>query len=224
MPNRPASVACNTSSSHKNLPCLDFTQALIRNYMDQNLWKTIHENRGFVLNVPSGLRQFYSTNNSSSPPYIQINYVSAKANSYRSISTSEPNCWRYAMLYNSGTHAPQLMAASAGDGSYNISVNTQNHLRSNGYPSASTRIISGWTAPIYDGEYRVAFRYISDTTGYINQGAYHFIYELSTGQWAGKYAGQPSYNHGFINPNLNEAGQWDTMTGSQTYYMAVKLS
>ena len=101
--------------------------------MDQNLWKTIHENRGFVLNVPSGLRQFYSTNNSSSPPYIQINYVSAKANSYRSISTNEPNCWRYAMLYNNGEYAPQLTVGnSVGGGVSNIVTCTQSYLRANG--------------------------------------------------------------------------------------------
>ena len=222
---RPASVACNTSSSHKYLPCLDFTQALIRNYMDQNLWKTIHENRGFVLNVPSGLRQFYSTNNSSSPPYIQINYVSAKANSYRSISTNLPNCWRYSMLYNNGTYEPPLSGLSDEnqEAANRIIYNTQSHLRQNGYPNATARAITGWTAPIYDGEYRIAFRFSVDG-GTITAGNYHFIYELSTGQWAGKYANQQSWNHGFINPNLNEVGQWDAMATSKTYYMAVKLS
>ena len=212
-PNRPASVSC-----------LDFTQALIRNYMDQNLWKTIHENRGFVLNVPSGLRQFYSTNNSSSPPYIQINYVSAKANSYRSISTNLPNCWRYAMLYNNGTHAPSLGANGSGQDAASVLVlGTQEYLRGHGYSNATARAITGWTAPIYNGEYQVAFRFYV-TNGRIEAGDYHFIYELSTGQWAGKYANQQSWNHGFINPNLNEVGQWDAMATSKTYYMAVKPS
>ena len=193
--------------------------------MDQNLWKTIHENRGFVLNVPSGLRQFYSTNNSSNPPYIQINYVSAKANSYRSISTNEPNCWRYSMLYNNGTYEPPLSGLSDEnqEAANRIIYNTQSHLRQNGYPNATARAITGWTAPIYDGEYRVAFRFYV-TNGRIEAGDYHFIYELSTGQWAGKYANQQSWNHGFINPNLNEVGQWDAMATSKTYYMAVKLS
>ena len=68
---RPASVACTTSSSHKNLPCLDFTQALIRNYMDQNLWKTIHENRGFVLNIQR-VAAVLPSNNSSSLPYMGL--------------------------------------------------------------------------------------------------------------------------------------------------------
>ena len=194
--------------------------------MDQNLWKTIHENRGFVLNVPSGLRQFYSTNNSSSPPYIQINYVSAKANSYRSISTNEPNCWRYAMLYNNGTYEPPLSGLSDEnpEAANRIIYNTQSHLRQNGYPNATARAITGWTAPIYNGEYRVAFRFYV-TNGRIEAGDYHFIYELSTGQWAGKYAGQPSYNHGFINPNLNEVGQWSSdLVDYNTYYMAIKPS
>ena len=194
--------------------------------MDQNLWKTIHENRGFVLNVPSGLRQFYSTNNSSSPPYIQINYVSAKANSYRSISTNEPNCWRYAMLYNNGEYAPTFPNASHNNAPGTIISNTQSHFRTNGYPNATVRAITGWTAPIYDGEYRIAFRYSIDPYNIISAGSYHFIYELSTGQWAGKYANQQSYNHGFINPDLDEVGQWSygAISSALTYYMAVKLT
>ena len=131
------------------------------------------------------------------------------------------------MLYNNGEYAPQLTVGnSVGGGVSNIVTCTQNHLRSNGYNYATTRAISGWTTPIYNGEYRVAFRYIADSSGYISPGAYHFIYELSTGQWAGKYAGQPSYNHGFINPDLDEVGQWSygDMGEYQTYYMAVKLT
>ena len=228
MQSSPSGGDCTAPNRPANLPCLDFTQALIRNYMDQNLWKTIHENRGFVLNVPSGLRQFYSTNNSSSPPYIQINYVSAKANSYRSISTNLPNCWRYSMLYNNGEYAPQLTVGnSVGGGVSNIVTCTQSYLRANGYPNATVRSISDWTSPLYSGEYRVAFRYytIPNFPTTVGSGCYHFIYELSTGQWAGKYAGQPSYNHGFINPNLNEVGQWSSdLVDYNTYYMAIKPS
>ena len=57
------------------------------------------------------------------------------------------------------------------------------------------------------------------------KGLYHFVYELSTGQWAGKYSNEVSYNHGFINPSLNEVGQWKNIVSNlQTYYMAIKVS
>ena len=127
------------------------------------------------------------------------------------------------MLYNNGEYAPTFPNASHNNAPGTIISNTQSHFRTNGYPNATVRAITGWTAPIYDGEYRIAFRFGVDG-GTITAGNYHFIYELSTGQWAGKYANQQSWNHGFINPNLNEVGQWDALPTMQTYYMAVKPS
>ena len=131
------------------------------------------------------------------------------------------------MLYNNGTHAPSLGANGSGQDAASVLVlGTQEYLRGHGYSNATARAITGWTAPIYDGEYRIAFRYSIDPYNIISAGSYHFIYELSTGQWAGKYANQQSYNHGFINPDLDEVGQWSygAISSALTYYMAVKLT
>ena len=67
------------------------------------------------------------------------------------------------MLYNNGTHAPSLGANGSGQDAASVLVlGTQEYLRGHGYSNATARAITGWTAPIYDGEYRIAFRYSID--------------------------------------------------------------
>ena len=206
----------------------DLVSAMLRNYQDTSLPRTLHEKRGIMIKLENesvGLKTLRSSNHSENRPNMSITYMTSSPSSqygiawpYRDRPAKNPNCVGYALcmdsavipLFNTGNVTLSETAAAA---------LMTDYLIDNGYVS-SMRKLSSATSSISSNEYRACFRiqrkavYIDDIGTY-GFDQYHFLVQTNTGAWAHKMGDSASQLLGNINPSTN-ADWWDYVVSMST--------
>ena len=212
----------------------DLVSAMLRNYQDTSLPRTLHEKRGIMIKLENesvGLKTLRSSNHSENRPNMSITYYAhnsyGAAPPYVQSNDSTLNCWGYSFSKT----APIIKYYSSPN---NDTVQTDEQMiawiidESSSY--ASVRRLSNKNSSVNTNEYKVAFRVSKQP--YFNQeqgppgyiiSDYHFIHQINTGGWAHKLGYSNSASLGNINPDNNSiAWQEPTGTVTGTIYIAVK--
>ena len=206
----------------------DLVSAMLRNYQDTSLPRTLHEKRGIMIKLENesvGLKTLRSSNHSENRPNMSITYMTSSPSSqygiawpYRDRPAKNPNCVGYALCMDSAV-IPLFDTGNVTLSETAAAALMTDYLIDNGYVS-SMRKLSSATSSISSNEYRACFRiqrkavYIDDIGTY-GFDQYHFLVQTNTGAWAHKMGDSASQLLGNINPSTN-ADWWDYVVSMST--------
>ena len=204
----------------------DLVSAMLRNYQDTSLPRTLHEKRGIMIKLENesvGLKTLRSSNHSENRPNMSITYTvpyKGSAGAYRSRTGSICNCWGYAIKLDQYIGPAFKFYENS---SRTLSVSEASALISE-YPTGkSLRKINNYDSAILSDEHRIAFKIRLSTHYETSYGAYviddyHFITQHNNG-WAHKNGSSSSIDLGNITPSNNASYWTDYVSGSDMSVM-----
>lgn len=180
----------------------------------------------FEISIASGLSgvSWLASEDSYEMPYLEISYENnycsdyGAATSYNHISSGNMNCFGYALNINeflqlvddgnNNVEPPQILTENIFHSLYiPVALST---IERKGY---SARIISDYDSPIYDNEYRIAFR-IGRITNINYSKDFHFLKQNNDGTWSHKRGRAVSENLLYVTNPSNYS--WDLVVNEQT--------